>query len=232
MEDPGANALWTSEANQDRTVALWRAIADRYKDRPGIGGYDLLNEPLPPEGEMLFQLYRRIAAAIREVDRNHLIIVEGANYAGDFSLFRAPVTFNQAYSFHQYVWVGDPRQEELDRWHAMSVAHGIPLWNGEFGISSVELVASSRDLYADPANGLCGFGFWTWKETPQGLPHLVAISAPIPKWEKLYAWITGPFAPQPTLEEAEAGMDEFIAALPLERCSENPDMVAALQGNR
>ena len=36
--------LWESEANQKKTVALWRKIAERYKDNEWIGGYDLINE--------------------------------------------------------------------------------------------------------------------------------------------------------------------------------------------
>jgi endoglucanase len=231
MMDPGVSSLWSSQLAQDRTVALWRAIAERYRNRAGVGAYDLLNEPLPPDGELLFSLYRRIASEIREVDPNHLIVVEGSNYAGDFSLFRAPVTFNQAYSFHQYVFGGDWRQQEIDAWRTLSVAHDIPMWNGEFGIMSAEMTASTRDLYMDPANGLSGFGFWTWKETPQDQPHLIGITAPLPNWKKVYGWVTGgPLATRPTVEEARVGIDELIAALPLERCEENAEMVAALRG--
>ena len=36
--------LWESTANQDKLVALWKKIAERYKDNEWIGGYDLINE--------------------------------------------------------------------------------------------------------------------------------------------------------------------------------------------
>jgi len=231
MADPGPTSLWVSESAQARTVALWRAIAERYRDRAGVGAYDLLNEPAPPTGEALFSLYRRIAAAIREVDRNHLVIVEGASFASDFSMFTSPVTFNQAYSFHQYVWLGDSRQEELDRYRAVSEAHGIPMWNGEFGVNSVESIASSRALYRAPENGLVGFGFWTWKETPQDQPFLAGITAPLPRWKKVVAFLGGPpWATQPSPEEARQGLEEFLGAVPLERCEVNQAMVEALRG--
>jgi hypothetical protein len=38
-------ALWETPANQDRLVALWRAIATHTAKEPMIAGYDLLNEP-------------------------------------------------------------------------------------------------------------------------------------------------------------------------------------------
>lgn len=231
MADPGQTSLWRSDDAQDATVALWRAIAERYRNRSGVGGYDLLNEPDPLRPDQLFSLYRRIAAAIREVDVNHLVIVEGSSFATDFSLFSAPVTFNQAYSFHQYVWVGDSRQEELDRYRAISEAHRIPMWNGEFGVNSVELIRSSRALYVDPANGLSGFGFWTWKETPQDQPGLAVMDAPLPRWQRVFGWVTGaPWTARPSVEEARAGLNEFLDAAALEHCTVNPEMVDALRG--
>lgn len=41
-------------------------------------------------------------AAIREVDENHLIILDGALYASDFSVFGKPFDSNLMYSFHKY----------------------------------------------------------------------------------------------------------------------------------
>jgi len=42
--DDSKPSLWESSLNQDKTVALWGKLADRYKDKEWIGGYDLLNE--------------------------------------------------------------------------------------------------------------------------------------------------------------------------------------------
>ncbi|PZU25823.1 MAG: glycosyl hydrolase family 5, partial [Chryseobacterium sp.] len=38
-------SLWDNEENQKKTIALWKKLAERYKDEPWIGGYDLINEP-------------------------------------------------------------------------------------------------------------------------------------------------------------------------------------------
>ena len=42
--DSSKPSLWESQDNKDKTIALWRKLAERYKDEPWIGGYDLLNE--------------------------------------------------------------------------------------------------------------------------------------------------------------------------------------------
>ena len=75
-------ALYTSEENMRRTLELWVEVAKRYKNNPTVAGYDLLNEPEGvPGGIMLpdtphWEYYDRLYRAIREVDGNHIIIME------------------------------------------------------------------------------------------------------------------------------------------------------------
>ncbi|HZN93847.1 MAG TPA: cellulase family glycosylhydrolase [Myxococcales bacterium] len=230
MTDPDPRKLWDVAENQDRTVALWRAIAERYADHHAVAGYDLLNEPSPPSGDVLFQFYRRIAAAIREVDDRHLIIVEGSSMATDFTIFESPVTTNQAYSFHMYTWLGDPRRDEIKKFREVSQQHGIPMWNGEYGENSVEMIHSTTDLYVEEGSGLCGFSFWSWKKVPGSSAYAAGITAEIPKWKKLIAWVANGFHARPTREEALQGMDEFIEATRLENGTVDRDLVLALGG--
>ena len=102
-------ALWDTPALQDRSVALWRAIAARYVDEPTIIGYDLINEPgVTRDTAQWQQLAQRIARAIREVDRNHLVIVERVNSVGGRWDNNAELNFvkiedpNLVYTFHNY----------------------------------------------------------------------------------------------------------------------------------
>jgi aryl-phospho-beta-D-glucosidase BglC (GH1 family) len=64
-------SLWESRANQDKLVALWKKIAERYKDNEWIGGYDLINETnwTLPNGTLLREVFERITKAIREIDQ-------------------------------------------------------------------------------------------------------------------------------------------------------------------
>jgi endoglucanase len=84
--EAGQNHFWNSEVNYQRTIAIWRAIAERYKDRPVVAAYDLLNEPygdfksdVRPE---LARVIPRICQAIRDTGDQHLVFFPGALNAG------------------------------------------------------------------------------------------------------------------------------------------------------
>jgi len=102
-------ALWSQPANQERFVAMWRAIAARYAEEPVIAGYDLLNEPVVPHDKREWQqLAQRTASAIREVDRRHTVIVERVNAVAGKWDNDAEMNFvtiddaNLVYTFHFY----------------------------------------------------------------------------------------------------------------------------------
>ena len=67
--DPDKPSLWESEQNKSKTVAMWRKIAERYKDNEWIGGYDLLNETNwdLPGGVDLKDLFIRITDEWRQI---------------------------------------------------------------------------------------------------------------------------------------------------------------------
>ena len=180
--DPGEPKLWLSEDNVKRTVALWQAIAKRYKDRAVVAGYDLLNEPLPPKDNQLVGLYQWLVPAIRQVDPYHMLIIERTAFSGKFSMFSGPLSPNQAYGFHMYSWFGDNRQKKLDEYREVSRLHGVPLWAGEFGDNTYKVIAPTVAMYEDPANGVNGgWAFWTWKKAAGKWPALVVINVP-PHW--------------------------------------------------
>ncbi|GAA5175662.1 hypothetical protein GCM10025771_08430 [Niveibacterium umoris] len=102
-------ALWSQPANQERFVAMWRAIAARYANEPVIAGYDLLNEPVVPRSKLEWQrLAQRTARAIREVDARHTVIVERVNSVAGKWDNDAEMNFvtiddpNLVYTFHFY----------------------------------------------------------------------------------------------------------------------------------
>ena len=107
-------SLWESEANREKMIALWRKLAERYKDKPWIGGYDIINEPNwnfagenkngcdETSNAPLRKLMVDVTNAIREVDKNHMIVIEGNcwgnNYEGIFPVWDD----NMVLSFHKY----------------------------------------------------------------------------------------------------------------------------------
>jgi endoglucanase len=71
------NRLWDVQGYQDRTVALWQALAKRYADEPAIAGYDLLVGPVPSTTAEQWQgLASRLVSAVRNVDRQHIVVIE------------------------------------------------------------------------------------------------------------------------------------------------------------
>ncbi len=73
--------LWNDRQNQERLAALWRAIAERYRDEPAIAAFDLVNEPTPTgDSSQWPTLAQELIDKIREVDTNHLIVVQRSFY--------------------------------------------------------------------------------------------------------------------------------------------------------
>lgn len=228
--DPGPRRerLWRSATSASRTEAVWRAVAARYRSRTIVAGYDLLNEPLPPGPGALTGMYARLIAAIRAVDPDHLVILEGNDLALDLSWIDRRLDPNEALSFHMYTWFGDDRWERLSRFSAHAAKLDDPLWAGEFGENTVDMIRSTVALYEKPVYALCGWSFWPWKRTPSRFPGLRIVAVP-PHWRPVIDWIGGWFRARPDRATALAGMDELVDAAALDRTTLNPAMLAALR---
>lgn len=98
-------AFWQHRHFQDRVVNLWQAIATRYRDNSAIAGYNLLNEPADETGELVGPVSKRIFDAVREIDADHTIYLDGNTYATDFSAFDQAWE-NTVYVLHDYVAAG------------------------------------------------------------------------------------------------------------------------------
>lgn len=105
--------FWNDKSCQERFFALWKEIARRYKNRSVVAGYEIMNEPATgqilqlPEPyvsnwDLLNRIYRRAVEEIREVDPNHIIILDGDNWSKNFDGLDAPFADNLAYSSHNY----------------------------------------------------------------------------------------------------------------------------------
>jgi endoglucanase len=114
--------FWEVAYYQDRYIALWQEFARRYRNRPVIAGYDVLNEPcsnnsvgdypwniytnFKPNWERMNSLYRRLVTEIRKIDSRHIIFLEGDSYAHLFSGLDKPFDDNLVYSSHNYTAPG------------------------------------------------------------------------------------------------------------------------------
>lgn len=103
------NALWNDVENQNRLVALWKAIAERYKDEVQIAGFGPVNEPVPSRSmQQWSDLAQRLIDEIRAVNKHHLLFIEKVIYVkGNFSAdenlnFPVVTGTNLVYEFHGY----------------------------------------------------------------------------------------------------------------------------------
>lgn len=74
--DPITGEFWESGKNADDLVALWKLLAAEFRFEPAVLGYDVFNEPDPPEPGMWWTLARRLARVLKSVDPRHLVIIE------------------------------------------------------------------------------------------------------------------------------------------------------------
>ena len=238
VNDPDGSGFYRNEENIARTVSLWRAIADRYRNRTIVAGYDLLNEPQIPwftPADVLTDIYARIIAAIREVDKQHMVILSGAGVASnDLSLFKTVADSNQALAFHTYNLLGsDIGEATHQQFSRLASKLDVPLWNGEIGAHTAQWVSAVIAMFERPELQISGWIFWPWKRVPEAgnrYRHLMAIES-TPKWDAVRNWIAGVwFAPKPSREAALEGMAEFIQAIAPERLVEDQEMRAIVTG--
>jgi glucan 1,3-beta-glucosidase len=84
--EAGQDHLWNSEEDQKRTIDVWRAVAEHFKDRSAVAAYDLINEPYGNHTEdcrpVLARLMPEIYRAIRSTGDQHVVYFSGALNGG------------------------------------------------------------------------------------------------------------------------------------------------------
>ena len=81
----GEAYFWYYRTFTDRSVALWREIARRYRGEPAVAGYNVLCEPVTDDVSGLNDFYAATIRAIREVDPDHIIVLDPNRWARDIS---------------------------------------------------------------------------------------------------------------------------------------------------
>lgn len=112
----GSPEFWHYSVFRKQTTAIWQKIAELLWDDPMLLGYDLLNEPMMMAGttDLLNLFYQDTINAIRKVDQNHLIFLEGNHFAMDYRGIRLPDDPQTAFTFHFYPSVWNPDVMTMD----------------------------------------------------------------------------------------------------------------------
>ncbi len=157
--------LFKNEASQQLTADIWRRIADHYKNETAILGYDLLNEPIATYfnaaelNPYLEPVYKKITAAVRSVDKNHLVILGGAQWDSNFKAFGQPFDSKAIYTFHKY-WT-DPTKQVIQDYIDFRDKYNVPIYCGETGENTDEWVGKFKDVLEQ--NNI-GWHYWPYKK--------------------------------------------------------------------
>jgi hypothetical protein len=230
-DSDGEARLWTEpDAYWPRLRALWRRIAERYAGNPYIIGYDLLNEPLLRryagiDEADLRTLYVQLTQAIRQVDPNGIIFVEGDDWAQNFRMLE-PIDWDPhlVLAFHTYPPTASA--EGLGRWDSLRSRYGVPLWHGETG--EVEAPFDrNRESTAFLRSANVGWSWWTHKKIaretqPWHCPPTEGFQRVLDYWQGRAA--------RPTAEQARQWLFDQAEKVNSRYCDFLPDMVASLDG--
>jgi endoglucanase len=225
-------SLWQSEANQKKIIALWKKLALRYKDSPWIGAYDIINEPNwnftgtnkngcdENSNGPLRELMIAVTKAIREVDTNHLIFIEGNcwgnNYNGIFPLWDE----NMALSFHKY-WNYNTTasiQKMLD----YRTQYNVPIWLGESGENSNVWF---KDVISLVEKNNIGWALWPMKKI-ENIAGVTSVTK-IPEYDVLLKyWKDG--GEKPSVDFAKKTLMKIADNYKMENVTVKLDVIDAM----
>lgn len=155
--------LFLNAGSKQQTIQIWKKIASHYRNEITILGYDLLNEPIAIDEDILNDLlvpfYKELVQAIRTVDKNHLMILGGAQWDSKLMMLGKPFDGKTIYTFHKYYT--PPKQEAIQEYLDYREKYNVPIYCGESGENKDEWVAEFRMLL-DKNN--IGWHYWPYKK--------------------------------------------------------------------
>jgi endoglucanase len=231
--DASKPSLWESEANREKTIALWKKLAERYANEPWIGGYDIINEPnwgfedpkndfrgtSEKKNEPLRALMIDITKAIREVDKKHIIIIEGNGFGNNYRGVLPQWDDNMVLSFHKY---GNFNTDaSIKSFLDLRDQYKMPLWLGESGENSNTWFTEAISLVEKH-----GIGWAWWQEKKMGINNPLEIKRP-DGYDKLLAYWSGK-GPKPTEADAWATLQQLLENIKFENNLYHPDVIDAM----
>ena len=220
--DPSKPSLWESQENRDKTVALWKRIAQRYRDEAIIAGYDLINETNwnMPGNAPLRDLYFELTQAIREVDSKHILFIEGNWFANDFTGLTPPWDDNMVYSPHKYWSTND--QASIQWVLDIRDLYDVPLYFGEWGENSNPWFRDAIRLFEEHQIG--------WAVWPMKKIESIAGPLSVPKSQEYQTLLDhwNGNIPAPSASFAKSALMGVAEGLKLENCIYQKDVIDAM----
>jgi hypothetical protein len=171
------NNFWTDPAMRTEFVDVWKFIANRYKNTPYIGMYEILPEPNPTgvDAADITQFYGQLMGAIRSIDpQTPFLIGPGNGY--DIKTMETSyiaTTTPIIYTGNLFVFTGKDQQSNISDLSArfadlinFRATNSVPVFIQQTGVRSKDdpsLTYASTDLeMLNKAN--VGWTWWTYRE--------------------------------------------------------------------
>ncbi len=227
--------LFENEQSIIQCAQIWKRIASHYKNESIIIGYDLLNEPIAHYFDkeklnpFLEPVYKQITKAIREVDKNHILFLGGAQWDSNFNPFGTPFDSKLVYTFHKY-WTA-PTREVIKDYIDFSDKYNVPIYCGETGENEDAWVESFRRML-DSVN--IGWHYWPYKKI-ENTKGIVTFKKPV-YYDSVIVYANTPrnnFADirkhRPSdINEIKKALDGFLENCRFKNCIQNTGYIKAL----
>lgn len=228
--------LFENEGCQQQFCDIWRSIADHYRNETVILGYELINEPIAPYfdnvddlNSRLEPLHKRAVAAIREVDPNHIVLIGGPQWNGNFAPFTdSSYDDKLMYTCHRYG--GDPIPEAIGNFIAFRDSVGLPMYMGEIGHNTDEWQLTFCNTMED--NNI-GYTFWPYKKKDNSC--MMGITMP-ENWDSIVAFAEAPRASyaeirsaRPSQLVARKAMLDFVENSKVANCTPQKSYIESMK---
>ena len=227
--------LFLNRPSQLLTIGIWKRIAAHYANEITVMGYDLLNEPIATYFDAdefnphLEPLYKEITAAIRTVDKNHLMVLGGAQWDSNFKIFGQPFDDKVIYTFHKY-WT-ETNQKVIQDYVDFRDKYNVPVYCGETGENTDEWVGNFKQLLEK--NNI-GWHYWPYKKM-DNTKGFVTFDVP-PGFDQVIAYTEKPRSSFEEIRKTfpidrnliKKAMQGFLTNCRFENCRTNNGYVNAL----
>jgi len=221
-------------SKQAKDNCILAKIATRYANEPTVGGYDILNEPnwgfedtvrdrnglKEQKNGPLKQLMKDITQAIREVDKKHIIIIEGNGWGNNYQGVLGPWDDNMVLSFHKYWNHND--QPSIQHILDYRSQYNIPVWLGETGENSNTWFTEAIRLLEK--NNI-GWSWWPLKKLGNNNPLQIPSN---PGYDSLVNYWNGKTNRPPAKNIAYTALMELAAHTKCEMNIVHRDVVDAM----
>lgn len=229
--------LMESETSKQLFFDIWKNVAEHYKNDTIILGYDLLNEPIahyfvkdyPHLNDSLESVYKRCVEVIRTVDKNHIVLLGGAQWNSNFSVFKdSKFDDKLMYTCHRY-WC-DTLQADIQDFVAFRDSVNLPMYMGETGENTDEWIAGWTRLME---HNNIGWHYWPYKKM---VPKSCMVTIPVPQnWDQIVEYTKkdrATFAKirdvRPDQAMVRKTMTDLLENMKLNRCIKNEGYISAL----